>query len=241
MEERPRRTFSEPPKRRGLGDTDAAEGVTRLRALTNGLFGGALGALLGFFLVQRGAPFWVAVVCVVCGWRFVSLGTAWIVSSAGAAASTLYTPSGRSTPRQKEHSRAEALVAQGRYQEAVDVFEMAVAEDPSDGAAYLRIARIYRDHLAKPEAAARWFRRALREATLPAGQAGLARKELVELFAHRLGTPERALPDLARIAEDLAGTPEGEWASVQIREIKARMAAAPTPTSPRAHPGGGSP
>lgn len=223
MEQRSRRTFSEPPKRGGPGDRDAAEGVTRLRAITNGLFGGALGALVGFFLVQRGAPLWVAALSVVAGWVFVSLGTLLIVSSAGSAASTLYTPSGRSTPRKREYSQAESLVARGRYQEAVDAFELAVVEDPSDPVPYLRVARIYRDDLARPEDAARWFRRALRDAPLPAGQAFLTRRELVELYAHRMGTPARALPDLAKMAEEMAGTPEGEWAASRLREIKARM------------------
>lgn len=197
--------------------------MTRLRAVTNGLFGGALGALLGFFLVQRGAPIWIAVVCVVGGWLFVSLGTVLVVSSAGSAVSTLYTPSGRSTPRKKEHSQAEALVAQGRYQEAVDAFEMAVSEDPSDPAPYLRIARIYRDHLSRPDDAARWFRRAGRGASLPGGISFLVRKELVELYTYRLGAPERALPELARMAEELAGTAEGEWAAAELGEIKGRM------------------
>ena len=223
MEQPSRRTFSEPPKRGGLRDRDAAEGVTRLRAITNGVFGGALGALLGFFLVQRGAPFWIAVVCFVCGWLFVSLGIAWIVSSAGSAAATLYTPSGRSTPRNREYSQAESLLARGMHQEAVDAFEMAVAEDPSDPVPYLRVARIYRDNLARPEDAARWFRRALRDATFPAGQSFLTRKEMVELYTHRMGAPERALPELARMAEELQGTSEGEWAATRFREIKARM------------------
>ncbi len=223
MDPRPRRTFSEPPKQRGLKDTDAAERVTRIRILTFGLFGGALGVLLGFFLVQKGAPSWVAVICVLGGWLFVSLSTLLVVSSAGAAASTLYAPSSGATPRKKEYSQAESLVARGMYQEAVDVFELAVAEDPSEAAPYLRIARIYRDHLGKPEDAARWFRRALREATPPAGMALLVRKELVELYTHRMGAPERALPDLARMAEELAGTPEGDWAAAELREIKARM------------------
>jgi hypothetical protein len=51
----------------------------------------------------------------------------------------------------------------------------------------------------------------------------LTRKELVELFTHRMKASERALPELARMAEELAGTPEGEWAATQLREIKARL------------------
>lgn len=224
-EPRSRRTFSEPSKRGGLKDVDAAERVMRLRALVFGVYGGMLGAALGFFLAQRGAPLWVAVLCPVAGWILVSLGTLLIASSAGSAASTLYAPSSGAPLRKKEHSQAESLVARGRYQEAVDAFEVAVAEDPSDATPYLRIARVYRDHLGKPEDAARWFRRALRESKMPEGTAFLTRKELVELFTHRMAAPERALPDLARMAEELAGTPEGEWAAAELREIKARLSA----------------
>ena len=222
MEHRSRRTFSDPPKRGGLKDSDVGERVTLLRAWVSGMYGGALGALLGFFLVQKGAPFWVAVICFLAGWLFVSLGTLLLVTSAGSAVSTLFAPSSGAPPRKKEHSQAESLVARGMYPEAITAFELAVAEDPSDAVPYLRIARVYRDQLGKPEDAARWFRRALREATLPAGLAFLVRKEVVELYTHRMGTPERALPDLARMAEELAGTPEGEWAAAELKEIKAR-------------------
>jgi hypothetical protein len=58
---------------------------------------------------------------------------------------------------------------------------------------------------------------------LPAGMAFLVRKEVVELFTHRMETPERALPDLARMAEEMAGTPEGEWAASELKGIKERM------------------
>jgi tetratricopeptide (TPR) repeat protein len=218
-----RRTFSEPPKRGGLKDSDVGERVTLLRAWVSGMYGGALGALLGFFLVQKGAPFWVAVICFLAGWLFVSLGTLLLVTSVGSAASTLFAPSSGAPQRKKEHSQAESLVARGRYEDAVTAFELAVADDPSDATPYLRIARVYRDHLGKPEDAARWFRRALREAPLAAGVAFLVRKEVVELYTHRMRTPERALPDLARMAEEMAGTPEGEWAAAELREIKARM------------------
>jgi tetratricopeptide (TPR) repeat protein len=222
-EPRSRRTFSEPPKRRGLKDVDAAERVTRLRAAVFGVYGGALGWALALFFAERGAPFWVVVLCPLAGWLFVSLGTLLITGSAGSAASVLYAPSSGAPPRKKEYSQAESLVASGRYEEAVSAFELAVAEDPSDPTPYLRIARIHRDHLGRAEDSVRWFRRALRESEVARGTAILARKELIELFSHRMGAPERALPELARMAEELAGSPEGEWAASELREIKARL------------------
>lgn len=216
-----RRTFS--PSRRGPRDVDSSERAIRLRAFLSGVFGGVLGFLLGFFLLHRGAPFWVLPVCIVGGWAAVTLTTLLIAHSAGSAASQLYAPSSGSPPRAKEYSQAESLVARGLYAEAVDVFEVAAIENPTDPTPYLRVARIHRDHLGRYDDAARWFRRALRDATPGPAVDLLARKELVELYVHRMGAPQKALPELARLAEERAGTPEGEWAATELREIKSRM------------------
>lgn len=222
-EPRSRRTFSELPRGKGLRDSDAGQNMVVLRAVVSGVYGGVLGGLAAYWLLQHGAPWWLAVLCPVGGWLSVSLVTLAIANSAGSAASTLYSPASGAPARTKEHSRAESLVARGLYEDAVSAFELAVLEDPSDPTPYLRIARVYRDHLGRYEDAARWFRRAVREASAPPGAAFLARKELVEIYTHRMGTPERALPELARMAEELAGTQEADWAAAQIRDIKARM------------------
>lgn len=231
---RSRRTFSEPPKRRALRDMDASERAIVMRAVTSGMYGGVLGGLLGFSLVAGGRPFWVLLLCVAAGWLAVSAATLVLVHAVGGAASTLYAPDGRSTPKKKEYSQAESLVARGLYQEAVTAFELAVLEDPTEPTPYLRVARIKRDHLAELEDAARWFRRALRESQAPPGVALLARKELVELYTHRMGAPERALPELARMAEELAGSAEGAWAAAEYAAIKARLAEDPGSTAPEA-------
>ena len=220
-----RRAFSEAPaKRSRLRDTDSAQNIVRLRALTNGVFGGVLGGLLAYFLVSKGGPIWLFLVLPLVGWAFVSASVYLLATSAGGAASNLYAPGSGSTPRPREYSQAESMVARGLYPEAVTAFELAVQEDPSDPTPYLRVARIYRDHLRAWDDSARWFRRALRESTIPAGQAHLARKELIELYTHRMGAPEKALPELARMAHELEGTPEGAWAEGELRSIKEGMA-----------------
>lgn len=218
-----RRTFSEPVRGRGLRDVDAAQRALVTRALVSGVYGGVLGLVLAFYLVSTGTSIWLAVLCPVVAWAAVSGGILLITTSAGRAASSLYAPASGSPPRPKEYSQAESLVARGLYPEAITAFELVVAEDPFDPTPYLRVARIYRDHMASYEDAARWFRRALRDSTIPSGQALLARKELIEIFVHRLGSPERALPELARLAEERAGTPDGDWAASELRDIKNRM------------------
>lgn len=224
-EHQSRRTFSAAPDRRkGLRDKDSAALGVRAYAMIGGGAGFIAGGALGVFLAAKDmAPGFVVLLCPFLGAFAVVSLTLWITNSAGAAASTLYTPSGKTTPPRKEYSQAEAMVIQGRYEDGITAFELAVSEDAADPTPYLRIARVYRDHLARHEDAARWFRRALRESVIPRGIALLARKELVELYTHRLAQPERALPELARMAEELDGTDEGAWAARQLAEIKARM------------------
>lgn len=221
-ERRSRRTFSEKPPA-GLyrtRDVDATESAMLVWTLIAGSLGFVMGGFLAVFVANMGAPGWVAVLCVPFGAVFTGGLTRLLVGGSAGAASTIYNPSGRSTPRRKEHSHAESLAARGQYEEAVTAFELAVAEDPADPWPYLRVARIYRDQLARLEDSARWFRRAFREATDPPV---IARKELVELYVHRLGEPARAAPELARMAEELAGTPEGEWAATELLHVKQLM------------------
>jgi hypothetical protein len=106
----------------------------------------------------------------------------------------------------------------------VTAFEQAIGEDPTDGQPYLRIARLKRDKMKDAEEAAVWFKRALSEATLSSGAHRLTLRELVELYEHRLGTPAKATPLLARMADAHAGTQDGEWAADELARIKRYMA-----------------
>ena len=169
------------------------------------LFGGLLGAAIGGALAF-GVPF-----------TFLVVG--------GRLAQNVYHPSGTTTPHKREYSREESLVMRGLYEDAISAFELAILErDATDPTPYLRIARIYRDHLERYEDSARWFKQALSESDMHAGLVTLTRKELVELYAHRMNAPEKAAPMLARLAEALEGTPEGEWATAELGKIKRGMA-----------------
>lgn len=208
-----RRTYSPPSGRK---DVDQAERTNVLRAFTWSLPGALLG---GLAVVAGGSPLlgfaiWAATFAIPL-----------IASSLGGrAAGNLYNPSGRSTPRKREYSHAESLVARGRYQDAIDSFETAIAEDGSDPTPYLRIARIHRDKLAQHEDAVRWLERALTQSSMHAGLERLAVGELVELCAGKMAEPGRAAPMLARMAAERAGTPEGDWAAEQLARVKALMA-----------------
>lgn len=211
-------------------DVDAFERVMRFRALAWSLVGAFLGLLLGVFLVARGEAGWIIAVTTVIGWLMSFFGILAILEGSGRAGATLYAPSGRSTPRKREYSLAESLVARGDARGAVAAFEDAIREDAGDPVPYLRIARLYRDRLDDPEESVRWFKCALAESEAPPGIQLLARKELVELLVRRLGQPRRAAPILARIAEEAAGTSEAEWAAGELARIKDAMREESGPT-----------
>lgn len=201
--------------------------LVRLRALLFSFVGVIMGFLAGGLLAIKAggpfAPYYPFLFGALGGvglYGFVML----LVEKTGTAGGSVLMPSGAgASPPRREYSLAESLVASGRFEDAVSGFELAVAEHPEDPFPYLRIARIQRDHLGRPEEAERWFRRALRDATVHAGQERLVVGELVELY-RKMGSPTRAAPDLARLAERRAGTPDGDWAARELAELKRLVA-----------------
>lgn len=217
----PVRTFSPPTGKKWKGGGDVHERVLRLKALTWSGAGALVAFLLGVRGMVEGAWGWGMVLLIaVLGWAISFFGPLLIAGLAGRAISQVNNPSGASTPRRREYSQAEALAVREDHLGAITAFELAIAEDGSDPWPYLRIARIYRDGLGRYDDAAHWFKRALADSNPPAGMATLVRLEWIELCEVKMGSPERAAPILARMAEELAGTEEGAWASGELARVK---------------------
>lgn len=218
------RSWSPPAGRRRI--EDARDRANLLKILLWSPAGFALGVALGWYLTRsRGAPGWTVPALGLVGWAFVVVLPLAAMAAAARAAGTLYAPTGSSTPHPREHSRAMALVARGLHEDAVAELARAVDEDAADSGACLLIARILRDELGRHEDAGRWLRRALESGSLGDRAARAVRRELIELYTSRMGAPERAAPELARMAEELAGTAEGDWAVAELRAIKRDMRA----------------
>ncbi len=131
---------------------------------------------------------------------------------------------GETIPARREYSAAQALVAQGRYEDAASAWEIAAAESGADPEPYLALARLFRDQLGRPDDAAAWFRRARRDATLPPGHDLLVSQELIELYRTKLGQPQRAIPELARICERFRGTPNAVAAERELAALRNELA-----------------
>jgi tetratricopeptide (TPR) repeat protein len=192
-----------------------------------------LPAVLGFgvglvWVVWLGWPLYTPPLIAVAVWAFVQ-GT---VRLAGGVTSRYTGLRGDSTPPKREYSAAQALAAQGRYREAVSAYELGAAESDGDPEPYLAIARILRDHLGELEGAGAWFRRARRDATLNKGLELLVTQELIELYTKRLGQPQRAIPELARIPRLVPGTPQAAAAERQVAAIRATVRDDDAPDGP---------
>lgn len=116
--------------------------------------GSWLAALLGALATVAAAYF-------IAG-AFVALG-------AGGARAVLL-PSGRSTPARHDFSQADAAIMRRRFAEAAVLLEAASMEAPEDPEAYLRLARLHRDHLRDPRRAHEWFQHARATRRLTPGE-----------------------------------------------------------------------
>lgn len=223
-ERAPRRAFSKLSKSK-VRDRDLQDVGVKTMALVAAMLGAIMGAALGFFMMEQyGLGLWAIPACMAGMGLMVSTSLLLVVGSASGTAKGLYNPSGSSTPHKKEYSYPESLAMRGLYEDAISAFELViVGEKSTDPTPFLRIARIYRDDVERYEDAARWFNRALSESDMHRGLQALVRKELVELYRVKLKMPQKAAPTLARLAEDMEGTPDGEWAAQQLRDVKQSM------------------
>jgi hypothetical protein len=108
-----------------------------------------------------GAAVAIAATYVIAG-VFLDVG-------AGSARAVLL-PSGRSTPSRHGFSQADAAIMRRQYTQAAALLETASVDDPDDPEAYLRLARLHRDHLHDPRRAHEWFQHARATRRLTPGE-----------------------------------------------------------------------
>jgi tetratricopeptide (TPR) repeat protein len=210
---------------RRLKDRDVAESVFRLKALTWSLTGMLLGALLGsYYALQSGrSVILYAALFAIVVWAVAFFGTLFFSEGVARMGGSVYFSSGSSTPAKREYSLAESYVARGQLADAAAEYERNASAHPDDPEPPLRLARLHRDSLRQPQHAVTWFRHALAVKGIAPGVALLTRRELIELYIHHLHEPQRALPELARIAELHPNSPDALWAKRELAELKRQL------------------
>ncbi len=198
-------------------DVDQAARSLLLTKLALSLPGGVIGALAGWFVGFGFIPGFLI------GAALVFSLTTFAERRAASVMGKIYNPSGESTPRRREYSYAESLEIRGRYDEAVEAYEVALSEFPEEPEPYLRIARIYRDRTRDYDNAVYWFKRARSDATVDGGMDQAVTREIIDLYTSRSGQPERAIPELARLADRFAGQPVADWAKQEIKRRREEL------------------
>jgi tetratricopeptide (TPR) repeat protein len=193
-----------------LRDVDTAQRVRLFQAAAWSLAGGAIGAMAGKLAGVGAIPGFVA------GFAIVFLFALTIAEGVGKLFGTIHNPSGRSTPAVREYSHPESLAIRGRYEDAIDAYQVCCVDYPEDPEPYVRIGRIYRDELRRYDEALTWFKRARTEAKMDRGRELLVSQEIIEIYSRKLGEPRRAIPELARIVDRF---PDDPAAAVARREI----------------------
>ncbi len=147
------------------------------------------------------------------------------VPSANTLVGFLGAQSGSSTPPLKGYSAIEALVAQGRYQDAAAAYRREIAADPSDSEARSRLAQLLMDRLEDFTAAARYLKEAREVTTNDRQKMGYSLR-LVDLYRSRLGYRGRAMVELRRFIDTFPDSPHIDGVRRELSELLVEMKAA---------------
>jgi tetratricopeptide (TPR) repeat protein len=210
-----------------LRNVDTAQQVFDIKTATYAVVGALLGAAGGLYFARtREAPVPVIILATivggVAGFCMVFFSARTLAHASGSALGQIYSPSGSSNPIKREYSKPQALEARGHYDEAILAYEVFCINFPDEPEPFIRIGRLLRDHLQRYDEAVSWLRKA-RSAKMPQALELLVTQEIFEIYTHRLGQPQRAIPELARLTERFPGTDTARWAEEQLQRLRSTI------------------
>jgi tetratricopeptide (TPR) repeat protein len=189
--------------------------------------------LFGVLASQLALHGLTAVALILVGASGSTAAVGWLgLRAAGAVENTWrrFAVDGTSTPYKEQFSYQQALVMQGRLDDALESFEAVITEQPASVDARLRAAELYARARGNHARAAELFRQVQRIESVSTGEFILATNRLVDLYNGPLGEPGRAMVELRRLIERHPNS----RAAAHAREVLARMKSTSNPSSPAA-------
>lgn len=230
-------SFPNPPRpyRVTFLDRLGIQGVVRINLLQWGLT--AFGLFTALFVtaaakLDEGIPLgWKLVWVFACTCGATAIVTlVGLTTSEGAGRSwTFLMVDGAGSPYEEQFSREQALVMQGRVEDALHLLEERIAADPRAIAPRLRAAELHAREAHNPGRAAELFREVQRMPAVDPPTEVQATMRLVDLYLGPLDQPGRALVELRRLVDR---HPRSAAAS-HAREAIARLKADGAATDPR--------
>ena len=200
--------------------------VVRYATLVSAVFviGGGLlmvvGAGFGFLLILGGLVL-AGLTCVLyVVFKFL------VVPSANTLVGFFGAQSGSSTPPTKGYSAIEAMVAEGRYQDAAVAYRREIAADPSDTEVRSRLAQLLMDRLEDFPAAARYLKEARNVTKNDRRKMGYSLR-LVDLYRSRLGDRGKAMVELRRFIDTFPDSPHIDGVRRELSDLLVEMKAGP--------------
>jgi tetratricopeptide (TPR) repeat protein len=199
-------------------DRNGPDAGTKLRAYAYGAMvfgitmsaGSFAGVPLGFVgLVVVAAAFGAA----------VSALSLFLSNSAGAAYRHLMV-NGSTTPYKEQYSYQQALVMQGRIDEALESFEAVIAETPDTVDARAKAAELYARDKGNVTRAAELFREIQRLPSATQGEDIYATNRLCDLLTGPLNDRGRALVEFRRLVAKYPGSAAAHHARSAIASLK---------------------
>lgn len=151
-----------------------------------------------------------------------------VLGGAAEAFTFLIGGGGRSWKAKERFSVEEALVAQGRLDEAAERYRSTIDRDRRGPAPYTRLSRVLiekRDF----EGAVDVLKACLADASLDRTAAVFAVRQIHELCATKLHAPERAVEQVYALLERWPEGPHVGWAEGVLRALEAPAPGAPSP------------
>ena len=156
----------------------------------------------------------------------------WYLGKSAGAVAEFVTAGGSSTPYEEQFSQMQALVMQGKYGEALELFEHQIAMTPGEPRVRIAAADLYGTHGKNPKRAAELYKEVQRIPNIASGHNIYATNKLADLYLGPLKEPGRALVEFRKLASRYPGSAAAKNAELAIANLKPQIVhgtAAPPP------------
>jgi hypothetical protein len=208
-----------PPYKPTLFDRHGPDAAHILHAWGYGLL--IFGLTTGTLMTQIGFRWWE--LPLGAGLGALAGGAGWFVGSVIGSGWKAVAVDGSSTPYERQFSYEQALVMQGRVDEAIASFEAVMAVEPDAVVPRVKAAELYVKEKNDHARAAELFREALRLPTLTSGEDVYVTNRLVDLYLGPLNEPGRAMVELRRLIDRRPGSDAAKHARRSLADLKSRV------------------
>ena len=202
--------------KRSFFDKHGPEAGLRIKSFSYALMTFALVISAGLL---AGAPIQLTLLLGVPLSLFSGYGSWYLGKGAGQVAEYVMA-GGSSTPYEEQFSQQHALVMQGRYDEALELFEQQIAATPGEPRVRIAAADCYAVHGKNSTRAAELYREVQRMVGLPAGHDIYATNKLADLYLGPLKAPGKALVEFRKLASRYPNSVAAKNALLAISNLK---------------------